>query len=600
MVGTGPVPAAGIPILPRDQYAAYLRVTGIAGGLMIRDHFTLSFEIWNFDHTTHSFTLGETCSAVMYWKTAPAGYPSPANYLEGEVTNAAGTSIGKLCMGRVSEYLRKAEVEIDRVNGLNAPLDNGAGKVWADIFREAGWDVSVRISNANLADEADGTWSEADLHRTMLLHREAVSLDDSWHYYSLCVPHSTDSGLWGVMFDAYGSDSNHIPREGAGVFARSWFPNDAKYGRVRNQTLDATICYFRTAVHELGHALLLFHPAETAGNYILQRTAVIAQHAQDAGVLFPDNVIWSFSPDDQRLLRHLPDPAVRPGGEIRFGEDAVPGYATMPLPPTDLARTCELTLAVAPLLETIPLGAPVRVDLKLANTSPEALTIPAQLSLKNGMLSGQVIDALGTVRGFSPIVRRIETEPYGTLEPGENKTASLTLLRGSDGALFPGQGVYRIVVKLAWMMDDYPVYVEGETSVMVTPASNETHAQNALRLLTEPDTLLVLAIGGDHVQEGIQAIQSVLSDPVLGPHYAYIEAKRQAEFTGKRKTNLKAAAELICDNTVMSAAEIDKMARLVQAAPADNQPAKAIAQVLKRKVRSARVDDQLKNRVDSL
>ncbi len=50
----------------------------------------------------------------MVWMPAPTGYPSDSSYLEGDVKNSVGTVIGRLNMEWVSEYLRKATVEIDR------------------------------------------------------------------------------------------------------------------------------------------------------------------------------------------------------------------------------------------------------------------------------------------------------------------------------------------------------------------------------------------------------------------------------------------------------------------------------------------------------
>ena len=61
---------------------------------------------------------------------------------------------------------------------------------------------------------------------------------------------------------------------------------------------------------------------------------------------------------------------------------------------------------------------------------------------------------------------------------------------------------------------------------MVTPPVDDAHAEAALKVLTTPDALLTLALGGDHLDEGIEAIQAALDNPVLRPHFAYIEAKR--------------------------------------------------------------------------
>jgi hypothetical protein len=93
---------------------------------------------------------------------------------------------------------------------------------------------------------------------------------------------------------------------------------------------------------------------------------------------------------------------------------------------------------------------------------------------------------------------------------------------------------------------------QGEASIVVSAAVDKDHAEAALKVLSTPDTLLTLVLGGDHIRDGIEAIHAALENPILRPHYAYIEAKRLAERFGRRKPNLKAAADLIDDTTITS------------------------------------------------
>ena len=138
-------------------------------------------------------------------------------------------------------------------------------------------------------------------------------------------------------------------------------------------------------------------------------------------------------------------------------------------------------------------------------------------------------------------------------------------------------GAHRVIIEVCWDDDELESIVTGEAYVMVTSAVDEAHARAALEIFSTPDALLTLVLGGDHLTEGIKAIQTTLNNPILRPHYAYIEAKRLAERFGKRKANIKAAAQLIDDSTVMSPAEIKKAAGWVKAEPADNPSRKKIA-----------------------
>ena len=135
---------------------------------------------------------------------------------------------------------------------------------------------------------------------------------------------------------------------------------------------------------------------------------------------------------------------------------------------------------------------------------------------------------------------------------------------------------------------------------MVTPPVDEDHARAALKVLTTPDALVTLVVGGDHLTDGIEAIQAGIKNPVLHPHFAYIEAKRLAKRFGKRKPNLKAAAGLITKDTVMSPSEIKKIAKITKEMGTDSEPGKSIVNVLKNKAKTFDLGDEIKGIVDSL
>lgn len=600
----GPTPASGIPILARNQYRYYLRVTEILELITAADNFNLGFQMYRFDLTKKTWTNEGDYTAQMFWMSAPPGYPSSTDYLEGDVTNAAGTIVGRLTMGWVSESLRKATVEIDRVSQSEAPLNNGAGVDWGTIFNQTGWDVTVLESNDNVPEASGASWNEGECHAAMLNHREkVVNLDREWHYHLLCV-RRLDPGPWGeplgVMYDSYGSDSNNIPREGAALGSHFVFPNESRYGLCKGMRFGAcTAPYFRSAVHEIGHAMLMFHPSDAGSTHIMQQTGQVISNATEA-VPFPNNITWSFSASDQRLLRHLPDMAVRPGGSIKF-EEAWPNYPGIPISPEDsIVKATGLELKVDALLDTVPLGAPVRANLTLVNMTKEPLPVPSSLSMKTGYITGKVIDQSGITRTFSTIVRNLDEMDLQILQPGQSLSHSLTVVRGAEGALFPSSGIYRLQVNVIWDVNGYSLGVSDETAVMVTPPVDEAHAKAAMKVLSTPDTLLTLVLGGDHLKDGVEAIQGALNNPVLRPHFAYIEAKRLAQRFGKRKADLSAAAQLIDDVTVMSPAEIKKAAMLVKSNDADSAAKEPLAKTLKGKIKGIDISDEIKDMVDSL
>jgi hypothetical protein len=587
-----PNPSEGIPILARAQYRYYLRVTQIVQRFASGNGFKLGFEMYRFT-APGTWTNEGAFTARMTWQAAPSGYPSSDEYLEGDLQNSVGTIVGRLTMGFVSQYLRKATIEIDRVAESIAPLDNGAGVNWKSVGDGIGWDIVVQESDANIAEPSGEFWSDAECHQEMLARRDASNLDAEWRYHILCV-RRLDATERGIMYDNGATDSNNVPREGCAISSNWTIPTTPEWGLVQGVRFGAaTMPYYRTAIHETGHAMGLYH--NTIDKGFMNTTDVISSSGTTANP-FPNNIQWSFAENDQKRLRHMPDIYVRPGG-TPFGTD----YATTPISPGDLmVEVHELSLTVSPQIDLVPLGAPVRVNLLLTNNSNVPIDAPSSLSLGSGFIKGKVTDSDDRVRTFSPLVLCVDSLPFQILQPGESITNSLTLLRGGQGALFLTPGIHRIAVELHWDVDGIEATVTGETNVMVTPAINDDHARAAFHILSTPDTLLTMVMGGDHLTDGIAAIQAALDNPVLRPHYAYLEAKRLAKRFGKRKANLKAVAELLDAETVMSPAEIGKAAGLVKAEGASSEHGKKVSKMLKSKIGKLNVSDDIQKSVNSL
>ena len=93
------------------------------------------------------------------------------------------------------------------------------------------------------------------------------------------------------MYDIGGTDSNQIPREGVGIVSHWNFSKYFVVGLVAGQRSGASPkTFFRTAVHEIGHAMGLFHNA--VNNCIMNTTDVIASSANPPATPFPNNVIF--------------------------------------------------------------------------------------------------------------------------------------------------------------------------------------------------------------------------------------------------------------------------------------------------------------------
>jgi hypothetical protein len=470
----------------------------------------------------------------------------------GDARDPAGSPAGRLSLDWASPFLRRAVLEVDCEPGATVPRGNGAGVGWADAFKAAGWELVVVEDDPAVPPPPSGTWSDAEVHAAMLANRSRDDLDGEWRYHLLCVRRlaSTDRGL---MYDAFASDSNNVPREGLALASDWTFPDAEPWGRVRGLRFgDEPRTYFRTAVHELGHAMGLLH--NPADDGYMSTTTFIARRA--AAGAFPDNVRWAFAADDALRLAHLPDPCVRPGG-LPFVDGAT-ADAEDAAPPAGAG----LELSVAPLAAAFPLGAPVRVEVALAHRGGgEPHLVPRRLGLKGGHVRGRVVGPDGATRRFLPLLRCTDDDGLAPLAPGEERRHGLALLRGPDGALFPAPGDYRVEVELGWAPDERRRRLAAATAVRVEPPPDAETARVAGDLLATPDLLLTVALGGDHLAEGCRALARALADPVLRPHFAAIEARRLAG-RGTRAARRRAAA-LCREATVIAGSERRKLERLL-------------------------------------
>ena len=562
-----PDPADGIPIFPRADYRLYIRGISLRQDGGAASPLAFDFELHAFDRASGTWTDTGARKAELNPVIGQNGQPV-ADAFEGLVRSTSGEPVGNLRATRVSRSLRRAVVEIDRVPKLERPFDNGVGTKWQTVFDTVGWDLTIERGDSNIAEPSGEFWTDAELHQTMLQRRRSEDLDAEWRYHMLCVRRlrSTDRGL---MYDNAAIDSNDVPREGIGI-GTGWVPAEPFWGPLVGKPFgSATSSYFRTALHEIGHAMGLQH--NTADFGVMNTTDFLARRATQPA--FPDNALWAFAADDRHRLRHMPDIWVRPGG-VPFGQtfgaiaDEVADDAAAQAP-------AGLKLEVESLLEVVPLGAPVRVEYRLSNRGRRVVEGPGSLNVRDGAVSGRVIDPAGVERAFLPLIRCIDADETRDFQPKERLSHGITLLRGGQGALFPMPGVHRIVLEVTWRTGNGVATVSGETSVMVTGPETKEHAVAAHRMLSVPNAMLTLVLGGDHLKDGVSTIHRALDCQELNEHVAWIEAKRLAVPFFERPARLEQAVDLLDVGTVMSQAEISRAADIVK----DARPQAAAAAV---------------------
>ncbi len=519
-------PGEKIPVFPLSDYAYYLDVLAVetAGG-----HPTLELRARKFDPITRKLTSGTVCQLVLKPEART-----------GEWTGTlvgAGEDRGEFYLRWISKELRRAQLRIFRIQSNEKnPIREPKPKKptprldWEALFRKIGWQLDVNCderSGKDLAMNDVPSWTPYDLSVAASKLRTDVDPDRSWTYDLLCVSRFENNRYLGIMFDTEAADLNQRPRETAAVAAlqsitvggKSTLSQDAFDGRL----------YFRTALHEVGHAMNLAH--NLSGKTLMNTTEFLlsvlpagskADKNQDRGFANKFNPDWAFDGADRSWLQHAPDIAVRPGGvsrhNVRWRGDGRQQVITLSFyePPA-------LTLEVQPVVEEFPLGAPVRLDYVLSNHGP-SLAVPADISLRGGHISGRVTGPDRTTRYFRSAFRCCDSIAHERrLHALATKPLSdgMTLLRGVDGPLFPEAGSYEIELELRWDANGQTNRVVGRTTTVVGPADlkkDPTQVDVAELLLHQPSMMPAL-VQGLLDQDGLRALSFALNSPVLAPHY---------------------------------------------------------------------------------
>ncbi len=547
-------PKDGIPIFARDRCRYYLRLARAVQEA--NGELALTLEMHRFDPEAGTWTPegalagnvrpasranGILCKDLEDYPPHPDS--GERNVLFGTLANENGTPVADLSLGWLSTYLRRAALEIWHHKEIEPPRDNGNGLGWQQVYEQVGWDLQVS-HHRNYKELEQDIWTEEQLHEFMRKKRkgaesngkEGKALDSRWRYLLLCVkrirriildPDEKDDlgAMFGVMYDAGAFDDNDIPREGAAIAAEAVFP--ASYGDLGGKKLVDTPFYFRTAVHEIGHAQNLDHNPFHQG--FMQRTikAVAPAPAAPGDRAFQTGIAWKFARDDAHRLRHMPDAWVRPGG-LPYGK----GLRPWPVPEADVVEEAEdLDLTVEPVRRRLPLGAPLRLDLEL-RAAKGSHEVPS-LSFRSDSIRARVIDPSGTARPINPLV----LEPVPLLQPlkplkANSSKYGMTLVRGPDGWLMLSPGFYRVEIDLTWDTSDSGVrmwHVAAGCDVMVEAAGSPEHADMAFEVMSTPDVLtsMVLKQGSAAPASGAagSSLEAASRHDVLGRHFAAIEAR---------------------------------------------------------------------------
>lgn len=501
--------AADIPVHRRRRYHSYLQGTG-ATFLSLRPpggkcRFTLRFAEWVYNHPATGFNGSFDTAATRNLRFSMQPGDTPDTYT-GDVYDGT-THIGTASLRWVSQRFRRATLRLHTLQGAVAPPANVAGATFASIFADAGYELTfvdggtVQLPQGLSGTNVNACWSMDDLHELMqsVPGYDSAVLDREWRVELVAVPATLGCGR-GVMFDSsIGADPNAIAREGTATFSHDGYPagdapapgGGSHYDAAANgQQRNFPRAFLRSATHEVGHAFNQIHQNFEGGldNSIMSPTPSVAQVIGAAGT-FPDDINLVFNDTVRGHLRHLPDPAVRPGAMDFFGSAISAPQAADVLWPDDADLTVEVSSA------RVALGEVLSVTYRLTNRGEGALTAPEKLDVEALTVRINVTDPAGWITFMRP--PKLKSCPnlgLQALESGASIEGSTDVFWGKDGFAFETPGRHEIEVIVLYYVSGIPVAAAATQSVFVSHPTSDVDNDVAAALL-RPDIGEAVAIG---------------------------------------------------------------------------------------------------------
>jgi hypothetical protein len=492
-----------IPIHRRSRYHSYLEGTSAQLVSFRRPGqectFTLDLNEWVYNHPATGFSGSFDTTPTRAVRFVMRKTSDP-NVYTGEAF-AGTTSLGSVSLRWVSKSFRRAELRVHTLQGAVAPPANVAGSTFSSIFADAGYDLTVidggqiPLPAALAGTNINACWSELNLHTLMssVPGYDPAILDKTWRIELVSVPAALNCGR-GVMFDsALGADPNAIAREGSATFSHDGYPAgetphyDTAAGQ---QQRNVPRAFLRSATHEVGHAFNQIHQGFEGGNdnSIMTPTPGVAAVLGAAGT-FPDGIDLRFNATVKGHLRHLPDPAVRPGAMDFFGSAVSAPQAADVAWPDDARLT--LTLSSP----QVALGEPVRVSYALSNAGEFALTAPDRLNTESLTVRISVTDPTGRVTFMRPpAIDSCPTLLLEELPPGASVDGDADVFWGRDGFAFEMPGRHIVEAIALWYVGGVPVAASDSQPVFVTYPTTTTDNDVAATML-DPVVGLAVATG---------------------------------------------------------------------------------------------------------
>ncbi len=552
-----------IPIYARRKYRSYLKGTSAQLFKLVPKgtecSFTLNFDEFVYNQPTTGFsgsfnsTKTRSVRYVLRHTSTPDLYSGEAY----EVTSAGTTLIGTVSIRWISDFFRRAHLQLNTLEDADSPPASVGAATFSSIFANAGWDLSFTDGGtvplpASLAGiDIFDCWAFADYHTLMqsVPGYNSADLDSAWRVHLIAVPARLGCSR-GWMFDSSsGADPNDIGREGSVTHSHDGYPagdcpdgmGGSHYdGAADEQQRDNPRSFLRSATHEVGHAFNQIHQSFELGNdnSIMTPTPSVAT-VLGVGGTFPDGINLAFNDTVKRHLRHLPDPAVRPGAMDFFGSAiAAPEAADVAWPET-------LNVTVTPSADQVVLGEPIDLEYRLTNNGASAVPVPETLDVDSLTVRVNVTDPSGRITFMRPPnVSSCPSLELIELEPGKSIEGRMQLFWGKEGFAFETPGRHVVEVIILWNVAGVHVGASGLQPVFVGYPVSKTDNDMAA-LLLDPEVGRAIATERAWLFEG--AVEKIKEATRRGPNHpaAKAIAKRVVLTPPRRTTTRKGSSKRV-------------------------------------------------------
>ena len=469
--------------------------------------------------------------------------------------------------------LRRVALETDVVSDVTTPVfssydtallpSGGPARTLsvAKAYAEAGVEMDPTPASGaviNIAEAgANHTWSDAELHASMVSHFSQWQAGPHWGVWQLvCQLHDLGPGLYGIMFDASGANQ----RQGCAVF----------HAGIGGVTAEKLRLQLYTYTHELGHCFNLLHS--------WQKSYAVPPGVNRPAALSWMNYPWNYPSGAAAFWNAFPfqfdDPElvhVRHGfrNEVIMGGDPFATGAAIIDPQTAASPVRDdsgLELAIEPIHPSYALGEPVAIKLALRTIDRRGKIAHPHLDPRASMTTIFIRRPNGEVVRYEPYIDHLMDSEPRFLPDGEVIEESAYIGYGAGGLYFDRPGTYK--VRGVYHAPDGSQVFSAVSSIRVRHPVTQVDEELADLLIGDEQGALFYLLGSDSesLASGNRAFDIVLDKHAKHPLATYVQAargvnlartfvtvdERQATRASVRKAQLGDAQGLIATATAAS------------------------------------------------